>query len=195
MDITKAKEYITRRLKEENNLDHYYHDLEHTLDVWRSAVRICRMEGISKHDQLLVETAALYHDIGMLTSYIGHEAASVVIAKESLPGFGYSDDDIECISKMILTTRLPQSAREHNEMILCDADLDYLGREDFFMIAHRLRLEWDVLHIKSTRLAEWYKLQISFMEDHQFFTSSARILRDEGKAFNLNQIKDLFNHQ
>jgi len=195
MDITKAKEYVTHRLLEEANLNYYYHDIEHTLDVWRSAVRISRMEGIGEHDQLLIETAAFYHDIGMLTSYVDHEKESVVIARESLPGFGYSDDDIECISKMILTTKLPQSAKEHNEMILCDADLDYIGREDFFMIAHRLRLEWNVLHIKSTQLAEWYKLQISFMEGHQFFTSSARILRDEGKAFNLNQIKELFNHQ
>ena len=194
MDIAKAKEYITHRLSHETNLDYYYHNIDHTLDVWRSAIRLCRMEKVSDRDQILIETAALFHDSGMLSTYIGHEAASVEIVKEALPGFGYSADDIDLISRMIMTTKLPQSAKTHHEMILCDADLDYLGRDDFFMIAHGLRLEWNRLQIRPTTLADWYKLQISFMEDHTFFTDSSISLRQDGKDGNLQQVKDLVNH-
>jgi predicted metal-dependent HD superfamily phosphohydrolase len=195
MDITKVKQYITGRMKEESGLDHYYHNLEHTLDVWRSVVRLCRMEEVSEKDQLLIETAALYHDIGMLETYINHEDASIIIARESLPGFGYTQDEVDTVTNMILTTKLPQSASSLNEMILCDADLDYLGREDFFMIAERLRYEWNVLKIKPTTLLEWYELQVIFLEEHNFFTESAQTLRNEGKANNLKQIKALFNHR
>ena len=195
MNITKAKEYILRRLKDETSLDYYYHNLQHTLDVWRSATRIARMEDVSKHDWQLIETASLYHDSGMLDSYANHEEASVEIVKKTLPQFDYNLKEIESISRMIMTTRLPQSAKTRNEMILCDADLDYLGRNDFFMIAQGLRLEWNILEVKPTTLLEWYELQIGFMEAHQFFTPSAKLLRDEGKEYNLNMIKELLNHQ
>jgi putative nucleotidyltransferase with HDIG domain len=195
MNISKAKDYITRRMEDESSLDHYYHNVEHILDVWRSATRLCRMEDVSEKDQLLIETAALYHDIGMLTNYREHEKASVEIARASLPDFDYSKEDIELVSKMIMTTRLPQSAKTLNEMIICDADLDYLGRDDFFMIAERLRYEWNILNVKTTSLSQWYELQVSFLEEHEFFTNAARMLRNEGKASNLKQIKDLLNHR
>ena len=158
MDLTRAKEYISRRMTEESSLDHYYHNLDHTLDVWRSAVRLCRMEEVSEKDQGLIETAALYHDIGMIETYIDHENASIIIARESLPGFGYTAEEVNMVADMIMTTKLPQSAASLNEKILCDADLDYLGRDDFFMIAERLRYEWNILKIKLTTLTQWYEL-------------------------------------
>jgi len=195
MNISKAKEYILRRLKEETSLDYYYHNVQHTIDVWRSATRFSRMEDVSEHDWKLIETASLYHDSGMLDSYANHEEASVEIVKKILPQFDYTQEEIESISSMIMTTKLPQSANTKNEMILCDADLDYLGRDDFFMIAQGLRLEWNILKVKPTTLAEWYKIQIGFMEAHQFFTPSAKLLRDERKEYNLNLIKELLNHQ
>ena len=92
---------------------------------------------------------------------------------------------------MIVTTKLPQSASTFLEKILCYADLDYLGREDFFMIAHQLKYEWNIMNIRHTTLREWYELQIIFLENHQFFTKSARKLREEKKAENLKQVKEL----
>jgi predicted metal-dependent HD superfamily phosphohydrolase len=153
------------------------------------------MEDVSEKDRILIETAALYHDIGMLRDYREHEKESVQIARASLPEFGYAADDIEQVTKMIMTTRLPQSAKTLNEMIICDADLDYLGRGDFFMIAERLRYEWNILKVKVTTLTQWYELQVSFLEEHEFFTNASRVLRNEGKANNLRQIKDLLNHR
>ncbi|MEA3479037.1 MAG: HD domain-containing protein [Bacteroidota bacterium] len=191
MDFKKAKEYVITRLTEESSLDHFYHNSDHTLDVWRSAKRLCRMEGLEEHDQLLVETAAVFHDIGMLDTYRDHEMASAAIAMEALPEFGYSGQDIDAINKMIITTRLPQSAQTLNEQVLCDADLDYLGRDDFFMIALRLRQEWNILKIRPTTLKEWYELQINFLENHHFFTKSAQFIRNDKKSENLQQIKEL----
>ncbi len=127
----------------------------------------------------------------MLKTYIGHEEASVEIVQETLPRFGYDKKDIDLISEMIITTKLPQSANTYLEKILCDADLDYLGREDFFMIAHQLQYEWNVLNIRHTTLREWYELQIMFLENHSFFTNSAIRLRDEKKADNLKQVQEL----
>jgi hypothetical protein len=92
---------------------------------------------------------------------------------------------------MILTTKLPQDADTSLGKILCDADLDYLGREDYLMISHCLRHEWITLDINKLTLLEWYQLQVDFLETHNYFTDYAVKSRQAKKEKNLNQIKEL----
>ena len=193
MEYHKAKDYIIARLVKELKPELTYHNIDHTIDVMRSVCRIAEGEGYHSNELVLMQTAALYHDSGMLVSYKGHERESVKIAREVLPGWEYTESDIERISKMILTTEMHQSASTPQEQILCDADLDYLGREDFFWIAQSLRLEWNTLNIRKTTLREWYEFQIEFMEGHTYFTETARQLRNAGKENNLQQIKELLS--
>jgi predicted metal-dependent HD superfamily phosphohydrolase len=189
MNYQAAKDFILNKLKEGLHPDLTYHSIDHTLDVLESAERLAELEGIDPEELLLLRTACLYHDSGMLTTYRGHEEASVELVREILPRFGYSTGQIETIGSMIMNTKLPQYATNLVEKILCDADLDYLGRADFFMIAHRLKYEWAVLGILPTTLQEWYVIQKRFLRSHEYFTGSARKLRQEGKAENLRQIE------
>jgi predicted metal-dependent HD superfamily phosphohydrolase len=191
MDYQKAQDYIFERLKNELGPDYRYHNLEHTLDVLQSVEILGKMEKINGNDMLLIKTAALFHDAGMLIRYNGHEDESADLAKKILPQFGYTDAEIEAIHHMILTTRLPQSAHTHLEQILCDADLDYLGREDFFMIAHRLKYEWNRLNINKITLKKWYELQLAFLQRHTYYTQSAARLRQEKKKQNLTEVNEL----
>ena len=55
-----------------------------------------------------------------------------------LPEFGYSETEIDTICGMILATKFPQQPHNRLEEIMCDADLDYLGRPDFFSIGNTL---------------------------------------------------------
>lgn len=191
MDYAKARDFIIKKLVDELDQDLTYHNIDHTLDVLQAAGNLASLEKLNGHERTMLETAALFHDSGMLKTYIGHEEASVEIVRKHLPGFGYEQDEIETICKMIITTKLPQSAKSHAEKLLCDSDLDYLGREDFFMIAHQLQYEWNILNIRRTTLREWYELQIMFLENHTFFTQSSQKLRNEKKADNLKQVKEL----
>lgn len=193
MDYTGAKDFIVRKLREELKPELLYHSIEHTFDVLESAERIGTLENINGHEITLLKTAALFHDSGMLIQYIGHEEASTVLTKKYLPEFGYSDDDIRIINDMIMTTKLPQSAQTHLEKILCDADLDYLGRDDFFMIAHRLRYEWNKLEINQTNLLKWYEMQYNFLTNHKYFTKAALSTRNEKKAQNIADVKELLS--
>jgi hypothetical protein len=67
-----------------------------------------------------------------------HEAISCQIAEEILVQFDYSPEQIQKIKGMIMATRIPQTPTNHLEEILADADLDYLGRDDFEEISERL---------------------------------------------------------
>ena len=41
-----------------------------------------------------------------------------------------------------MATEIPQNPKTHLEMIMCDADLDYLGRYDFETISNNLYTEF-----------------------------------------------------
>ena len=194
MNFVKAKKFLLGKLERELDPTLKYHNIEHTQDVLQSVENLGKMEHVNGKDFTLLKTAALFHDSGMLIQYDDHEEASTMIASKYLPEFGYTSEEIEVINKMIRTTRLPQNADTKLEKILCDADLDYLGRVDFFMIAHRLQYEWNKLNVKATTLETWYELQIEFLENHKYFTESAKKLRQKKKEQNMKEIKDLLIH-
>jgi len=201
MDLIGARDYILEMLRNELDTKLTYHNLLHTLDVHQAVVRLLNLEQLPHHEALLLETAAFYHDSGMLVKYADHEQFSVRIANEALPRFGYNEEEIQEIGNLIQVTTLPQKAITHAEKIICDADLDSLGRDDFFVQSFNLRLEWENFSIRHTSLLDWLLFELQFMEGHQYYTASAMALRNEQKMLNLKEIKDLLhktktdNHQ
>ncbi len=191
MDLKNAKKYVLKRLEKELDPTLYYHSIEHTLDVYESVIQLARMEGVEGKELNLLLTAALYHDAGMMKGYENHEKASSVLAKNILPAYGYMPDEIRIVTGLIEVTQLPQIAKTRQEGILCDADLDYLGRKDFFIHSFQLQLEWDLYKVRQTTLKEWFDIQVHFLSAHNYFTKSAALLRNEQKQKNLNAIKDL----
>ncbi len=169
-----------------------YHGVDHTYDVHNSVLRLAKMEKLDDYNTSLVEAAAWLHDMGIIIRFEDHETLSARLASEILPRFGFNDDEVTKIKNMIQCTRLPQAAYTIGEKILCDADLDYLGRNDFFIIGQKLRLEWELIGNK-VPLLEWYRIQLQFLKKHLYFTQSAQLLRNERKDLNLAEIERLLN--
>lgn len=193
MDFEGAKQYIRAKLVKELPKVLTYHNLRHIEDVYEVAQFLAGVEGVPTHETQLLLTAALFHDAGFTKDRIDHEAYSIEIAKASLPGFGYSNEGVEQICGMIAATRLPQTPRTPLEKILCDADLDYLGREDFWEIGHTLFLELQHFGLVAD-LAEWNRRQAQFLEQHHYFTEAAMARRNAGKAHNLARVKSLITN-
>jgi hypothetical protein len=181
---------VLERLKAELSVSLTYHSVDHTIDVMEASERICKMEGVNGDDQCLVKTAALFHDMGFLETYDGHENLSIMKAQEILPKYGYSNNDIEKIAGMINSTRIPQNPTDKLEKILADADLDYLGRDDLFLIGQRLQYEWKLIG-KISSLKEWHEKQLGFIKAHSYFTESSKKLRNKKKLENINEIETL----
>ena len=188
MDFIKVKAHILGLLKEGLPAHLSYHRFEHTLDVYDQAKRIAAKEGIQDEEQLLwLQTAALFHDAGFLYVYKEHELEGCRIVKDTLPDYGYSNSAIEAICGMIMATRIPQTPHTHLEQILADADLDYLGRADFHLIADTLCQEL-LLMGSLQREEDWDPLQIKFLESHQYFTQSSKLDREPVKRKHLEEI-------
>lgn len=191
MDYLNVKIFVLETLKRGLSPGLSYHNFKHTLDVLESAERLCKMEKINGADLDMVRTAALYHDTGFLKAYEDNEVLATQFAAETLPEFNYSQEHIDTICEIIMATQMPQFPKTHLAMVLCDADLDYLGRDDFFPIALSLHKEWRHYYNRQTDFLEWYRIQYEFVNKHNYFTHSARKLRNERKEKNLTQIRKL----
>jgi uncharacterized protein len=194
MQFKEAKAFILEKLKNELPAYLSYHSVEHINDVYTACESIGKEEGVTGRDMLLLLTAALFHDSGFLRDQKEHEKASCTIAKEYLPQYNYTADDVERICGMIMATKIPQKPHNLMEQILCDADLDYLGRNDFFTIGDRLFAELSMYDIISTE-DEWNKLQVGFLEKHHYFTKTSINLRKKKKDEHLELVRSKLNHK
>lgn len=192
MDIDGLSHFICKKMEDQLPPFVIYHGVDHTHDVHASVLRLAQLEKLDEYNTNLVRAAAWMHDSGIIVKFEDHELISAQFAQEYLPNFGFNSAEIDQIRNMILCTRLPQVATTLNEKILCDADLDYLGRSDFFIIGQKLRLEW-ILIGNNISLYNWYKLQMEFLKNHHYFTKSAQVLRNERKNQNMAEIQHLFN--
>ncbi len=175
---------ILNKLKNELPANLYYHSIDHTLDVYHCAESIGKEEGVSDSDLKLLLVATIYHDAGYLEQNHNHEQISCDIARKYLPQFKYTQEDIDIICGIIMATKIPQRPKTYLEEIICDADLNYLGRTDFFSIGESLYREMFAFGYIKNKI-EWNRVQLDFMRQHHFFTPTAIKHNNSQKEKNL----------
>jgi len=185
----KAERFIMKKLENELSSKLHYHSIEHTLDVVKAVERIALSENVTDEGLFLLKTAASYHDAGFVEQYDKNEPVGVRMANEILPKYGYTPEHIEIIKKLIFVTSVPHQPTNLLEEIICDADLDYLGRDDFHQIADKLRLELRE-HGKINSDRAWDEIQVRFLEQHRYFTQTSLKTRMAKKLQNLEEIKE-----
>ena len=192
MEFEKASKYIQEVLKTQLSPLLFYHSYDHTMGVLKAAVEIAKDENIQDDEQLtLLKTAALYHDSGFLNTYDNNtEEEACVITRNILPGFSYNSFQIETICQLIMKTKMPQQPETHLEKILCDADLNYLGHDNFIVIGNKLLQELNAMG-KTIDEKEWNKLQIEFLQSHHYWTATVISKRESKKAEHLQRLKEL----
>lgn len=188
MQFNEVRKFILDKLKAELPVHLTYHSVGHIQDVYGVAGYIAKEEGVEGEDLQLLLTAALFHDSGFLISQKDHEKLSCEVCKQYLPGFGYTQQQVERICGMVIATQIPQQPKSLLEQILCDADLDYLGRDDFFHIGDQLFAELKTFNVINTE-HEWNRLQVDFLGKHHYFTNTALRLRKNKKDENLMLVR------
>ena len=187
--LTAIRKHVISMLTDGLSASLFYHDVNHTLDVTKQCLVIAKAQNIIDEQLLLeLEIASLYHDTGFLCVYENHEEKGCAFAREQLPGFGIGPKSIENICGLIMATKVPQMPTNDLEQIICDADLDYLGREDFFETGDRLRRELIAYKlIKDDQ--DWEERQLSFLKTHQYFTKTCREKRSREKLKFIRQLE------
>ncbi|HEX7492827.1 MAG TPA: adenylate/guanylate cyclase domain-containing protein [Bacteroidales bacterium] len=188
IQFTDIQEIILDKLEMDLPGHLFYHNVKHTVDVVTEVELIGWAEGCSDEEILLLKTAALFHDAGHIVAYDNHEFYSTEIARKMLPEFNYNSDQIEQICTIIMSTKLPPVPTNLLENIICDSDLDYLGRSDFIPVSNTLYEELKAQN-KMGSLNDWNKIQVKFISGHQYFTKTARRLREVNKQLQIERIQ------
>lgn len=190
MDLSKLKSFVETTLYRNFPANMPYHSISHVIDVFESVARIADAEGVSPEEKNLLQAAALLHDYGFIECREGHEQASCKYARIYLPLFGYNETDIDTICKLISATKIGYTPANKLEMIIMDADLEYLGRDDFDEIADLLYQELYGLGIITTT-QQWAQLQLNFLKAHKFQTNYAIKNMEQNKQKQIKIIENI----
>jgi class 3 adenylate cyclase len=190
IQFTDIQEIILDKLEMDLPGHLFYHNVKHTVDVVTEVELIGWAEGCSDEEILVLKTAALFHDAGHIIVYDNHEYYGTQIAREILPVFNYTSHQIDRICTLIMSTKLPPKPTNLLENIICDSDLDYLGRSDFIPVSNTLYEELKAQN-KMGSLNDWNKIQVKFISGHQYFTKTARRLREVNKQLQIERIQSL----
>lgn len=189
IDFDHMQKDILNRLRSMLPEELVYHDINHTINVEKAALRLAKLEGISGYDLMLLRTAVYYHDAGFLVTYHHNEKHGMRMASNLLPYFGFDEDEIKTITDIIEVTDGIKKPENLLQQIMSDADHDYLGRADYYHVAKKLREELE-LHDQEMNDLEWVNYQLNYLENkHEYYTETAKNIRLNGKN---NRIMELY---
>lgn len=174
----------------ENNLSEKftYHSVRHTQRVISGVEEIGKLEGVDRQSLEILRLAAAWHDSGYLHDIYCHEERGCDLARKHLPDFGLGEVLIEEVCKLIMATKITRHPDGLLQGIICDADLSYLGTEEYDEIADLLYHEFIAFSLTDSP-GKWIVQQIDFLENHRFFTHTAKNLYEETKAKNLERLR------
>jgi predicted metal-dependent HD superfamily phosphohydrolase len=138
----------------------------------------------------LLITAAYFHDTGYIREYDKNEPIAARMAGRILKLIGYKPNEIEKIQNMILSTDLAVEPKTHLEKILCDADLDHLGRPDFLELDAKLREGRRNRGVDVSDDEKWYRGTLDLMKNHKFYAESQKISKEKEKQKNIQMLID-----
>lgn len=164
-----------------------YHSINHIIDVANVSNEYIKHYEIEESIARLIRIAAIGHDYGYIVSPLDHEERSI---KDLMPYLKpvLSKEEIAIVGGLIRATKVPQDPKNFYEEILADADLDYLGRNDYERLSQKLYEEF--LHYGVVQNdQEWLDTQIMFLERHVYHTLYAKEHRAKTKAKKLKELK------
>lgn len=192
--ITDAKKYVNSILMPLENF--YYHQYEHALDVMHRASYLWEKEWLNQEDIEMMALAWLFHDTWFTIQYDSNEFIWAKIARNYLKGKLYPDIKIEIIERVILATD-PNYTKPIDiyESIIKDADLDNLGRDDFFDKWEKLKMELETIKKIKIKDPDWHHSSLDFLWNHKYYTKTQEIERWWKKKENEEKLKKLINEE
>ncbi len=187
--LDEVKDYVESFFDKHKNPNLAYHNLSHTRYVVAAAVQIANHYQLNEEDFFSVIAAAWFHDTGYVIEPSHHEQAGADLALKFLAELGAPDALKEKVKGVIMATKMPQSPNGLLQEIICDADLFHLGTEEFKKKSRQMREEMLLFCHKDFSKSLWRSKTIELMESHHYFTDYCRLLLNEQKEKNLEELK------
>lgn len=173
--IKEAGAHVTNLLSTKLSKDIKFHTLQHTQEVVAACEKLADHYKVQDDDRFALLLAAWFHDTG----YTGgdakdHETLSIRLATNFLNDHAATDDTKNKVIGCINATRMPQNPTNDIEKMICDADLFHLGTDAFDEKNKLLRQELNDFGSNDVSKKDWRKINIRFLQRHEYFTSYAK---------------------
>lgn len=188
--LAKVKAYVLKQMELHPQPALVFHTVQHTRDVAATVYRLGKLEKLEPQDLLCVQLAAWFHDLGYLSTYIGHEESSQALASEFLTSIEFPEDRIPLILDLISATKFNHQPENPLERILIDADRSNMGSREFLQKGELLRHEWKQYLNKSYDDIAWLEHQLNYIQTTHFHTASAIQLFEDNRQFNIRALED-----
>lgn len=169
------EEMITKMFEDEAPPNLYFHNSSMLKNISNNVELLSTAEKLSEEEFINLKLASVFLLTGYISDYEKPMEASLRLVEEILPGYGFSQDNVDLTSKLIknLYTDKYDSLADR---ILHDARYDYLGRVDYFKLTEKLLRE-RTEYGKHSDSSAWIGIQKKILSDHEFLTNTARLLR------------------
>jgi adenylate cyclase len=169
------EEMVTKMFDDEAPPNLYFHNSSMVKNICNQVELLSRAENLPDEEFINLKLASVFLLTGYISDYEKPMEASLRLVEEILPGYGFSQENVES-TKNIIRNCFTDHQESLTDNILHDARYDYLGRVDYIKLTDKLlreRTEYGNHPDNKT----WVEFQHKQLSDHQFITKTARILR------------------
>lgn len=189
--VEKSILFVKSKFDSELNAGYTYHNFQHTMWVYDGAIKLAEKAKLTDEDQIILELAAIFHDVGFVVDPDQHELESTKIATQFLNDNAFDSNLIEEVTECILATKMGSEAKSQLEQLIQDADLSGLANDSYSDICENLRKELVFRHGKKIKKKQWIKENIQFLSDHQYKSPEGKELFESAKKKNLKMLNDM----
>ena len=156
------------------NDQYTFHNYNRTVNI----VRNCDALGVSMNlggqELKLAHLAAWFTELGYSEDHRNYQSKSVKLAREFFRSKKLDDGIFEKLEECILSTRVPQQPVSVISQLICDATMYHLTEKDSLQQADALRAEYAAVAQIEYTDEEWINDYIKMINNHFYFTRSAR---------------------
>lgn len=188
--LDKAKNYVENLFKDKLSSVYFYHNFIHTTYAVQKADEIIKHTNLSEVDREKVLLALWFHDVGFTDCNAeGHEERGVAIMKDFLKKDNFSEEYINEVSRLILSTEKYHQPQDLLEMVMKDADFSHFASPFYNDSAEALRKEWELTGGMCFSNDEWNEMNVDFLKNkHKYFTDYAK---ENWEPLKLKNVKKL----
>jgi adenylate cyclase len=169
------EEMITKMFDDEAPPNLYFHNSSMVKNVTNQVELLSRGEDLPDEEYINLKLGSIFLFTGFISDYEKPMEASLRLVEEILPGYGFSQENVES-TKRVIRNCFNDHQDTLSDNILHDARYDYLGRVDYLKLTDKLLRE-RTEYGKHPDNKTWIEFQRKHLSDHQFITKTARILR------------------
>ena len=151
---------------------HYYRGASHTINALNVVEEYIDYMRVGTYEAQILRLGVLMRDLGELT-LVENGEDGIELVKKIMADAGYSFVQTKVVADLVKSTRQPHRPTNLLERIICDVDMEFLGREDHEEASEMFFQELLKNSMVSSR-EEWDQWQQEMLDNHKYHTPYGR---------------------